>query len=339
LTDWRHTFDWLEAQPQNPQEQTLRDLFKAVSAFFDKKNPAGRPTFKSRKAGYATARWTKNGFSVKDGRLDVATSAKNRIALRVVWSRDLPSEPGLATVSRDRAGRWWVSFTTEVDVPYGPATMDHTTGLDVGLTTFATTEFAGADIANPRLARRAARASARSQRNLAPKKKGSNNRGKAKTAQAKVEAHTANQRRDWQHQHARVLAGRFDRIGVEDLRIKNMNRTGKGRRKAGLNRSIADAGWGQFLNILDWQLRKVGHQMTRLDPRNTTQTCSGCGTKAKGRLGLADRTFACDNCGLVLDRDRNAAHNLNPNRWDKTVRVGQGVDGSKPKIPAGTLAA
>ena len=81
------------------------------------------------------------------------------------------------------------------------------------------------------------------------------------------------------------------------------------------------------------------HQAVRLDPRNTSQTCSECGAKAKHRLGLADRTFVCAECGLVLDRDRNAARNLNPDRWDKTVRVGQGVDGRKPKVPAGTLAA
>jgi len=328
LTDWRHTYEWLGAQPVDPQQQTIRDLFKAVSAFFDKRNPAGRPRFKARKKGHATARWTKNGFAIRDGKLEVATSA-GRIALRVVWSRDLPCAPGMATVSRDRAGRWWASFTAEVEAEaVGPS--GQSTGLDVGLTTFATTEHADADVANPRFARAAAKALARSQRSLARKQKGSKNRAKAKKARAKVEAHTANQRRDWQHKQARRLARRFDRIGVEDLRIRNMVRNRH------LARAIHDAGWGEFLAVLDWQARKAGHEVVRLDPRNTTQTCSGCGAKAKHRLGLADRIFACNECGLIEDRDRNAARNLNPNRQDKP---GAGVDGDKTLVPVGTEAA
>jgi putative transposase len=200
----------------------------------------------------------------------------------------------------------------------------------MGLTTFATIEYADADVPNPRFARAAAKALARSQRNLARKKKGSKNRVKAKTARARVEAHTANQRRDWHHKQARTLARRFDRIGVEDLRITNMVRNRR------LARAIHDAGWGQFVHALDWQARKCGHEVFRLDPRDTTQTCSGCGAKAKHRLGLADRIFACTECGLVEDRDRNAARNLNPNRRDKP---GAGVDGNKTGISAETPAA
>lgn len=110
---------------------------------------------------------------------------------------------------------------------------------------------------------------------------------------------------------------------MEDLRIKNM----LGNRH--LSRCISDAGWRQFVDTLQWQARKAGHVVVRLNPRNTSQNCSGCGAKAKHRLGLAERTFACTECGLVLCRDANAARNLNPDRWDKSVRVGQGDDGGK----------
>lgn len=260
--------------------------------------------------------------------MEVATSA-GRIPLNVVLSRDLPSDPGMVTVFRDAAQRWWASFTCEVDVPYGPATFEHATGLDMGLTTFATTEFPDADIENPRFARSAAKALARSQLNMARKKKGSKNRAKARVATAKVSAKVANQRKDWRNKQTRTLAQRFDRIGVEDLKIKNMQRRGNGRRKAGLNRSIADAGWGDFIRTLDWQCRKAGHEMTRINPRNTTQNCSACGTKAKPRIELSDRIFRCHNCGHTEDRDRNAARNLNPNRLDCSVRVGKGDDGHK----------
>jgi putative transposase len=330
LTDWRSRFDWLAAVPVTPQQQVIRDLGKAIRAFFDPKNPAGRPRFK-KKGSHSTASWNANGFSLRQGRLAVAV-AGGRTLLRVVWSRALPSVPKTVTVRRDAAGRWWASFVVRVE-PENVGATGATTGLDVGLTSFATTEFPDADIPSPRFARHAAKALARSQRNLSRKDKGSHNRAKAKTATAKVAAHTASQRKDWQHKEARKLAQRFDRIGVEDLRIKNMVRNRH------LSRAISDAGWGDFLAALDWQARKVGHEVVRLDPRHTTQTCSGCGVKAKHRLGLAERTFLCDECGLVEDRDRNAARNLNPDRWDKSGRVGQGVDGRKTLVPAGTEAA
>jgi putative transposase len=103
LTDWRSSFEWLAEQPSTPQQQVLRDLYRAIAAFYNKNNPAGRPRFKSRKAGHATARWTKCGFAVSgsglgrpgDG-LEVVTSA-GRIRLRVVWSRPLPSPPSSVT--------------------------------------------------------------------------------------------------------------------------------------------------------------------------------------------------------------------------------------------------
>jgi len=284
LTDWRGRYEWLAAVPVTPQQQVQRDLDKAVRAFYDKEHPGRRPRFK-KKGSHSTASWNANGFSLRDGRLCVAVKG-GRTALRVVWSRALPSVPKTVTVRRDAAGRWWASFVVRVG-PEDLGATGATTGLDVGLASFATTEFADADIPNPRFARQAAKALARSQRNLSRKAKGSANRAKAKTTTAKVAAHTASQRKDWQHKEA----------------------------------------------------RKVGHQIVRLDPRHTTQTCSGCGAKAKHRLGLADRTFWCDGCGLVEDRDRNAARNLNPDRWDKSVRVGQGVDGRKTLVPAGTEAA
>ena len=326
LTDWRGRFDWLAAVPVTPQQQTLRDLGAGIGAFFDKSNPAGRPRFK-RKGSLASARWTTRGFSVGE-RLAVAV-AGGRVQLRVVWSRPLPSAPRSVTVYRDPAGRWWASFVVRVQADSVGVTRE-VTGLDVGLATYATTEFADADVANPRFARRAAKALARSQRNLARKKAGSANRAKAKVAVARVHARVGAQRGDFVHKQARTLARRFDRIGVEDLRVKNLLANRR------LARAISDAGWRQFVEALDWQAAKAGHQVIRIDPRNTTQTCSGCGTKAKSPLGLADRIFACTDCGLVLCRDRNAARNLNPDRQDKT---GVGADGTKTLVPVGTEAA
>jgi putative transposase len=347
LTDWRSRFEWLAEQPSVPQQQVMRDLYRAIAAFFDKSNPAGRPRLKSRKAGYATARWTKRGFKVSGtglgrpgDRLEVATSAR-RIRLRVVWSRPLPSLPTSVTVYRDAAGRWWASFVVRVEVPADPVQgTGRATGLDVGLDTFATSCDAQTDVANPRLASRRAKALARSQRRLTRKQQGSANRAKARRRTACIEARTAAQRADFHHRAARGLVRAYDRIGIEDLAVKNLKARG-GRRKAGLNRSIADAGWSKFLRVLAWQAVKAGKQVVVLPAGGSSQQCSACGAIAKPRLNLSDRVFSCQSCGLVLERDRNAAHNLHPDhlRNHRLGCTGAGDDGGKTLCPAGTEAA
>ncbi len=320
LTDWRQTYDWLAAQPAQCQQQVLADLSRSISCFFNPNTKAGRPRFK-RKDECASARWTQS-FALVGGRLHVAV-AGGRIALRVVWSRPLPSVPKSVSVMRDAGGRWWASFVVRI-TPDAVGETGQITGLDLGLTTYATTEFAEADVPNPRLGRAAAKALARSQRNLCRKKVGSVGRAKARRHTARVHARIANQRRDFHQKEARKLARRFDLIGVEALGVQRMT-SGGGRYKSGLNRSLSDAGWGLFVTALEWQAKKAGHEVVRRHARNTTQNCSDCGTKAKSPLGLKQRTFECSECGLVLDRDRNAARNLNPG-W---AVPGAPADGSK----------
>ncbi|HVB00032.1 MAG TPA: transposase [Acidimicrobiales bacterium] len=349
LTARRAELEWLRSVPSVPEQQVLRDLDKSISAFFDKKNPVGYPKFK-KKDRYATARWTKRGYRVTGtgggaagDRLSVA-APDGRTELRVVWSRPLPSEPASVTIYRNAAGRYFASFVVKIDVPEERVSpTGDRTGLDVGLTTFATTEHALHDIENPRYAQHAAKALARSQRNVSSKKSGSANRKKAKRRLAREHARVANQRLDFHHKAARKLVEHYDAIGIEDLKTKNMMARGKSgnrRKKAGLNRSISDASWAQFLRVLEFQAAKSGAEVVQIDPRNTTQCCSGCGTKAKSRLTLSDRVFRCDTCELVLDRDRNAARNLHPrdsqNRLDCT---GRDDDGSKTTRSAELVAA
>jgi putative transposase len=253
----------------------------------------------------------------------------------------LPAAPTSVTVYRDAAGRWWASFVVRLELPTGPVQgTGRATGLDVGLNTFATVEDPTYDIPNPRLARARAKAVARSQRSVARRRQGSANRAKARRRQARVVAKTAAQRADFHHKAARRLVGVYDRIGVEDLAVKPLTASG-GRRKAGLNRSIADAGWAQFLRVLAWHATKAGKQIVLLPAGGSTQQCSSCGAKAKPRLELPDRVFSCQHCGLVLERDRNAARNLHPDhpRNHRLDCTGAGDDGSKTAVPAGTPAA
>jgi transposase len=110
---------------------------------------------------------------------------------------------------------------------------------------------------------------------------------------------------------------------------------------------MADAGWAQFRAVLAWQAAKAAKTVVPLAARDTTQKCSSCGAKAKPRVELSDRVYSCRYCGLVIDRDRNAARNLNPDRHGMpgggTEPAGAatppGDDGSKTKDPKGVQAA
>jgi transposase len=124
---------------------------------------------------------------------------------------------------------------------------------------------------------------------------------------------------------------------VEDLAVEHLSRRGRGCRKTGLNRSIADAGWAGFLRVLAWQATKAGKQMVVLPAGGSTQQCSDCGAKAKPRVELSNRVFSCQDCGLILGRDRNAARNLHPDhsRNNRLGCTGVGDDGTKTSVPAG----
>ncbi len=149
--------------------------------------------------------------------------AGEQATLGVVWSRPLPSAPSSVTVYQDRAGRWWASFVVTLELPEAPlGPTGRCSGLDMGLTTFATAEDDAHDVANPGLARRAAKTLARSQANMARKLKISNHRAKARQQLARASAQVAHQRAGFHHKAARGLLGAYDVIGVEALVVKDV---------------------------------------------------------------------------------------------------------------------
>jgi putative transposase len=131
----------------------------------------------------------------------------------------------------------------------------------------------------------------------------------------------ANRRRDFAHQVSRRLVNGHDLIVYEDLKITNMTRRPKprpdqqggyapngARAKAGLNRSINDAGWGNFRAMIDYKAESAGREVIAVDPRNTSRTCSGCGHVSAGNRHGA--VFRCQNCGHEAHADVNAAENI-----------------------------
>ncbi len=134
------------------------------------------------------------------------------------------------------------------------------------------------------------------------REKGSNRRGRAVRQLARAHLHIANQRKDTAHKVARSLVSRYGLIAVEDLQVGNML---KNHRLAG---SISDAGWNLFVNILKAKAAEAGRQVVEVDPRNTSQTCSGCGRIVP--KPLSERWHTCPVCGTSLHRDVNAAINI-----------------------------
>ncbi|MFO7765467.1 MAG: transposase, partial [Pelovirga sp.] len=171
----------------------------------------------------------------------------------------------------------------------------------VGLKSFATLSD-GAEIANPKHLRKTEARLKRSQRALSRKKKGGNNRKTARQVVTNLHRKVRNQRLDFHHKEARKIVNAFGRIVAEDLKISNMVRNRR------LSKSISDAGWGGFLSLLASKAEEAGCRFEKIDPRHTSVNCSSCGEKVP--KSLAVRTHCCPLCGLVLDRDHNAAINI-----------------------------
>lgn len=189
-------------------------------------------------------------------------------------------------------GKWYVNLTSEIQEA-DPLEIISKVGIDAGLLTFAALSD-GTKIDNPKYFRKSEKKLARLQRQLSRKKKGSNNRGKAKAKVTRLHDKTANQRRDFLHKTSTRIVKKYDLIAVEDLSVKNMVKNRH------LSKSIADAGWGKFVDYLEYKCLKYGKTLVKVPPGGTSQTCV-CDTHVPKDLGV--RVHKCPECGLVADRD------------------------------------
>ena len=195
------------------------------------------------------------------------------------------------TVSRTQTGKWFVSFSCEVDpspLPYSELEV----GVDMGLSTFATFSD-GVKIPNPRFFKQEQKALARVQRS------------KRKKVVARVHERIVNKRKDFAHQWSKRVVAKYGTICVEDLNIKNMLVRGA---FPHLSKSISDAAWGSFLACVSYKAENAGRVFKQVNPAYTSQDCSACG--ARTPMPLSERTYHCEECGLAMDRDINAAKNI-----------------------------
>jgi putative transposase len=205
------------------------------------------------------------------------------------------------TVSRD-VDRWYVSVLVETEVEELLKT-GKTVGVDLGIKTLATMSD-GTTIENPHLLKKQMRKLARKQRELSRKQKGSNNREKARIKVAKIHRTVRLARLDVLHQATTKLVRSYDTIVIEDLNVKGMVKNHK------LARAISDCGFGMFRTMLENKCKMYGKTLVVADRFfPSSKTCSKCGNK-KDQLSLSERTYQCELCGFEMDRDLNAAINL-----------------------------
>lgn len=300
LTQWKRTEElaFLNEVSSVPLQQSLRHLQTAFTNFFAKR--AKYPRLKSKKKSRASAEYTRSGFKFWDGRL---TLAKMTEPLDIRWSRPLPQGvvPTTVTVSRDSAGRWFVSLLCDDRIAPAPATTS-AVGIDAGITSLVTLS-TGEKVANPRHERRDRARLAKAQRELSRKAKGSANREKARIKVARIHARITDRRRDHLHKLSTRLVRENQAIVIEDLTVRNLLKNGK------LARAISDAAWTELRSILEYKCAWYGRELVVIDRWfPSSKLCGACGTVA-ARMPLNVREWTCD-CGVVHDRDVNAAKNI-----------------------------
>ncbi|KAB1986370.1 RNA-guided endonuclease InsQ/TnpB family protein [Streptomyces triticiradicis] len=300
---------WLGEVSSVVLQQSLRDAEAAYRNFFaslkgTRKGPRlGAPRFKSRKDTRQSIRFTANArWNITgSGRLNLPKIG----AVKVKWSRTLPTTPTSVTVVKDAADRYFASFVIDTDPAADAAQMpytDRTIGIDLGLAHFAVLS-TGEKIDSPRFLRRAEKKLKKAQRELSRKQEGSKNRTKARLKVARAHAKVADARREFHHQLSTRLISENQGIVVEDLSVAGLARTR-------LAKSVHDAGWAQFIGMLEYKAARYGRTLVRIGRFTpTSQTCHACGVK-DGPKPLNVREWTCTACGTLHDRDHNAALNI-----------------------------
>ncbi|MFJ9243922.1 RNA-guided endonuclease InsQ/TnpB family protein [Streptomyces sp. NPDC101776] len=313
ITQARHTVErcWLGEVSSVVLQQSLRDVEAAYRNFFAshkgerKGKRVGAPRFKSRKDTRQAIRFTANArWKITEaGRLSLPKIGD----VRVKWSRVLPAVPSSVTVILDAAGRYFASFVIDTDDETDRARWDDpdpeaAIGIDLGLTHFAVLSD-GTKIDSPRFLRRAEKKLKKAQRELSRKEKESKNREKARLKVARAHAGVADARKEFHHQLSTTLIRENQAVAVEDLAVSGLARTR-------LAKSVHDAGWAQFVNMLQYRAQRYGRtfvKIGRFEP--TSQVCSTCGYR-DGPKPLHVREWTCPACNTVHDRDHNAAINV-----------------------------
>jgi putative transposase len=308
---YKATFPQAQQVHSHVLQTAATDVDKAFAAFFRRVKAGekpGYPRFKGRNRFHSFGfKEYGNGFKLDGRRLKIFGAG--RIPVR--WHR--PIEGDIKTVRIVyKAGRWYACFACDVPDKLPLPETGRAVGIDVGVSALITTSY-GDKVDHPQFYREGQKKLRTLQRSLARKKKGSKNRTKALLQVQRQHEHVKNQRTDFAHKLSDALVQNYDRIACEDLKIRNMARNHH------LSKSILDAGWGLFKQLLTSKAVDAGREVVFVDPAYTSKCCSNCGALFQD-FDLATRWVKCA-CGLSLDRDHNAALNILIRAgWDTSVQ-------------------
>jgi putative transposase len=326
LTDARQRTPWLAEGSSVPQQEIIRDFgrsrAKAQKDIRDRlpmRQRAGMPRWKKKREALPSLNYTRRGFRIRDGWLLLA----GQVAVRPVWSRELPHDPSSVRVYRDAVGHWWASFVVPAQTEPLPAT-GRAIGIDWGVKETATTTSDAHDLPHPQHGRRAAQKLAHYQRMMARRKPakgqpGSKGYREAKRQAARLDRKVAARRQDDARKWAKKVVRDHDRIAVEDFRPRFLA-------ASTVTRKAADAAISATKRALVEMGRKHGRQVRLVHPAHTTMDCAQCGARTKHALPLSQRTYACTTCGTISPRDKNSARVM-------LARAGgnpAGTDGIRP---------
>ena len=297
-TKHKKLHSWLKETSCTPQQQALRHLQTAFANFFAKR--AKYPAFRS-KHGKQSAEYTTNSFKWDPLNHNLSLSKVGRLSVR--WSRDFTSIPSTVTITKDRAGRYFVSLCLDEPSKVALPKTGLSIGIDLGISRLATLSD-GTRIANPRHTVKKAAKLTKLQRVLARRKKGSGRWNAQRLKVARHHAHIADTRKDHLDKLTTDLVRRFDVLAIEDLNVRGMVRNHR------LAKHISCASFGQFRQMLEYKAAWYGREMRYADRFfPSSKRCSGCGY-VHSAMPLSVREFSCQECGAKHDRDENAAKNI-----------------------------
>jgi putative transposase len=298
--------EWKRNKPELKEvfSQTLQNVQERVDlafkAFFRRVKAGerpGYPRFKG-KGWYDSFTYPQLGFKLLSGKLRLSKIGDIKIKLH----RPIEGKIKRLTVRRSSTGKWFACFSVEIDDPPKPPWKDGSmVGIDVGLESFATLSN-GEKIDNPRFFRSEEKALAKGQRRLSKCEKGTRDRRRILKVVQRIHERIANRRYDFAHQVSNQLVSKYGLIAFENLSITNMLKNHC------LAKSISDVAWRMLVTTTSYKAESAGSMVVLVDPKNTSQLCSRCGLKVP--KSLSDRVHECPQCGLVMDRDENAAINI-----------------------------
>lgn len=300
LTEARNSLADLRVGLRMMQQEALIRLNRAFDDFYRRRTKGrkcGFPRFKT-KTQYKV-------FGLQIAKQDACPLRGDKIHIpgigicRVFLSRSISGKvKQLRMVCR--ADGWYVQLVCDSPIPVPLPELNNPVGIDVGIVPYVTLS-TGDSVDNPRLLRNAQKRLRYSWNSFIKKPK-SKNREKARNKSARRYLKVQRSRLDFQHKLALNIVRNFNPIGVERLNIENMKKHPR------LTQHVIDAAWGQLIRLLTIKAECAGRQVFQIESRQTSKRCSYCGTRCD--IAQNEKTFSCSSCGLVIDRDLNAAKNI-----------------------------